>query len=115
MTEEKYHLFVAPFTETTAAIAMSERYALATASHVMIYRTNPECPESFREMTEENLHLLPDESLKWLREMNITIIQDFRNRKMEEQERANKKFLEDFERELEAEKQKLLQQRGDRA
>lgn len=113
MTEVRYHLFVAPFNERTAAVALSERYALVTASHVMIYRENPDCPEEYREMTEENLHLLPKDSLTWLREVNNTIIQTFISQKMEEQERANRAFLEAFERELEIEKQKLLQERGD--
>ena len=108
MTEERWHLYVAPFTPETAEIAMNERYARASASHVMIYRINPECPEGYKEMTEADVHLLPSDSLKWLREVNNIIIEQFISEKMEEQERANKRFLEEFEHELQVEREKLL-------
>lgn len=111
MTEERYHLYVAPFNQETAQIAMNERYARATPTHVMIYRTNPECPEGFKEMTDEYVHLLPADSMKWLQETNSVIIQQFIARRMEENERANRKFMEEFERELEIERQKLLKQK----
>jgi hypothetical protein len=99
MEEVRYHLYVAPFTQETAQIALNEKYARATPSHVMIYNTNSECPAGYREMTEDDLHLLPDDSLKWLYETNNVIIQQFVAMRMEEQERANKKFLEEFEKE----------------
>ena len=111
MTEERWHLYVAPFNSETAQIALTERYSRATSSHVMIYRVNPECPEGYKEMTEEELHLLPTDSLKWLLEVNTIIIQRFINERMEEQERANRKFLEEFERELQIEREKLLEQK----
>ena len=112
-TEEvRYHLYVAPFNSQTAAIAMEQRYARATSTHVMIYNTG-ECPELFKEMTDAELHLLPKESLKWLREVNTIIIQQFIAERMEEHERANKKFLEEFEREMQKEREKLLEQRGE--
>lgn len=111
MEEVRYHLYVAPFTQETAQIALNEKYARATPSHVMIYNTNSECPAGYKEMTEDDLHLLPDDSLKWLYETNNVIIQQFVAMRMEEQERANKKFLEEFEKELEIEKQKLLRQK----
>ena len=108
--EERYHLYVAPFNAETAKIALEERYSRATNTHVLIYNMK-ECPEGFKEMTEEDLHLLPNDSLKWLREVNTIIIQQFITQHMEEQERANRKFLEEFERELQIEREKLLQQK----
>lgn len=111
MTEERYHLYVAPFNKETAQAALNEQYARATHTHVMIYRTNAECPKGFKEMTDDDVHLLPADSLKWLKETNNVIIQAFITQRMEEHERANKKFMEDFERELEIERQKLLQQK----
>ena len=111
MTEEKYHLYVAPFNNETAQIALNEKYARAASTHVMIYKTGGECPKGYKEMTDADIHLLPTESLKWLREVNGAIIQQFVKDRMEEQERANKKFLEEFERELEIEREKLLQRK----
>jgi thioesterase domain-containing protein len=108
--EERWHLYLAPFNSETAAIAMAERYARAMPTHVMIYNEKDECPDGFKEMTEETLYLLPVEDRKWLKEVNNIIIQQFIVRHMEEQERANKKFLEEFERELQKEREKLLQQ-----
>lgn len=111
MTEERWHLYVAPFNAETAQIALTERYSRAAATYVIIYRTNPETPEGYKEMTEDDLGLLPTEALKWLREVNVVIIQAFINEKMEEQERANRQFQEEFERQLQIEREKLLQQK----
>ena len=108
MTEERWHLYVAPFNSETAQAALNEKYSRVTVSHVMIYRTNPETPDGYKEMTSDELGLLPVDSLKWLQEVNNVIIQQFISEKMEEQERANKAFLAEFERELEAEREKLL-------
>ena len=110
MTEERYHLYLAPFNKDTAQIALNERYARATSDYVMIYNKG-EKPEGFKEMTEEDLHLLPPDGLKWLNEVNVIIIQVFYNERMEERERANRKFMEEFEKELQAEREKLLKQK----
>ncbi len=110
MTEERYHLYLAPFNQGTAQIALNEKYARATPDYVMIYNKG-EKPEGFKEMTEAELHLLPPDGLKWLREVNVVIIQVFYKERMEEMERANKKFMEDFEKELQAEREKLLKQK----
>ena len=67
--EERWHLYLAPFNSETAAIAMAERYARATPTHVMIYNEKDECPDGFKEMTEETLYLLPVEDRKWLKEV----------------------------------------------
>jgi hypothetical protein len=77
VTEERWHLYLAPFNSETAAIAMAERYARATPTHVMIYNEKDECPDGFKEMTEETLYLLPVEDRKWLKEVNNIIIQQF--------------------------------------
>lgn len=113
MTTETYRLYAAPFNSETAQAAMNSEYARATPTHVIVYSTG-EKPKGFKEITKETLSLLPKEDMKWLAEINRGIIQDFVKKHMEEQERANKQFLEDFERELEKERQKLLsEQAGD--
>ena len=111
MTEERYHLYIAPFTNETAQQAFREKYARATPDYVMVYRKE-ECPERFKEMTDAELHLLPSDGIKWLNGANTTIIQEFVAEHMEAQERANRKFMEAFEKELKAEREKLLQQKG---
>lgn len=110
MTEERYHLYLAPFNSETAQIALNEKYARATPDYVMIYNKG-ECPEGYKEMTEEALHLLPKDGLKWLNEVNLLVIQEFTKERMDEIERANRRFMEAFENELKAEREKLLRKK----
>ena len=110
MTEERYHLYLAPFNSETAQIALNEKYARATPDYVMLYNKG-ECPKGYKEMTDAELHLLPKDGLKWLNEINILVIQEFYKARMDEMERANRKFMEEFEKELQAEREKLLKQK----
>lgn len=106
MKTERYRLYVAEFNPVTAKIALDERYSKATRTHILLYRRG-KCPDGYKEIREENLHLLPASDLKWVREVNLELMRDFAFRHRKEQESAEKKFLEDFERELQIEKQKL--------
>lgn len=109
MKTEKYHLYVAPFNEKTAEIALNEAYSKATKTHILIYRKG-KCPDGYKEMKEADLYLLPASDAKWLREINMMLIQKFMMKNREKQEKANIKFLNDFEKELEIEREKLKKQ-----
>lgn len=109
MKTEKYHLYVAPFNEETAGIALNEAYSKATKTHILVYRKG-KCPDGYKELKEENLHLLPASDVKWLKEINMLLIQQFMMKNREREERANQKFFSEFERELQVEREKLKQQ-----
>lgn len=106
MRTEKYRLYVAPFNQETAKVALSEPYAKASKTHILLYKKGKK-PDEYKEITDENINLLPAADRKWLQEINVRLIQEFVLNHREEEERANKKFLEEFERELQIEKQKL--------
>lgn len=106
---EKYRLYVAPFNQETAKVALSEPYAKASKSHILLYKKGKK-PDEYKEITDENINLLPAADRKWLQEINVKLIREFMLKHREEEERANKKFLEEFERELEAERKKLSEQ-----
>lgn len=106
MRAEKYRLYVAPFNQETAKVALSEPYAKASKTHILLYKKGKK-PDEYKEITDENINLLPAADRKWLQEINVMLIREFMRNHREEEERANKKFLEEFERELQIEKQKL--------
>lgn len=106
MRAEKYRLYVAPFNQDTAKVALSEPYAKASKTHILLYKKGKK-PDEYKEITDENINLLPAADRKWLQEINVRLIREFMREHREEEERANKKFLEEFERELQIEKQKL--------
>lgn len=106
MRAEKYRLYVAPFNQETAKVALSEPYAKASKTHILLYKKGKK-PDEYKEITDENINLLPAADRKWLQEINVRLIREFMREHREEEERANKKFLEEFERELQIEKQKL--------
>lgn len=106
MKAEKYRLYVAPFNQETAKVALSEPYAKASKTHILLYKKGKK-PDEYKEITDENINLLPAADRKWLQEINVRLIREFMREHREEEERANKKFLEEFERELQIEKQKL--------
>lgn len=106
MKAEKYRLYVAPFNQDTAKVALSEPYAKASKTHILLYKKGKK-PDEYKEITDENINLLPAADRKWLQEINVRLIREFMRNHREEEERANKKFLEEFERELQIEKQKL--------
>lgn len=106
MRAEKYRLYVAPFNQETAKVALSEPYAKASKTHILLYKKGKK-PDEYKEITDENINLLPAADRKWLQEIDVRLIREFMREHREEEERANKKFLEEFERELQIEKQKL--------
>ena len=112
MRTEKYRLYAAPFNTETATVALSESYSRATKTHVLIYKRG-KCPDGFKEMTDDTIHLLPSADRKWLLEMNMALIQEFVQKDADRKESANKKFLEEFEKELEKERLTLSQQGSD--
>lgn len=112
MKTEKYHLYVAPFNQESARAALEEAYSKASRTHVLIYKKGKK-PEGYKEITDENLHLLPDADRKWLYETNIEVMRTFVAKHKKEAEKAQKNFLEEFERELEVERKKLKDQERD--
>lgn len=112
MKTEKYRLFVAPFNSETAKAALDEPYARATNTHVLIYKKGKR-PEGYKEMTDADLHFLPQKDKKWLKEVNMIIMQRFLMENQEKANEANAKFFEEFEKELEKEREALSKQGSD--
>lgn len=106
MKQEKWRLFVAPTRNDTMRAALDEAYSKASGTHILIYKKG-KCPPGYKEMKDENLHLLPTADREWLNEVNLNVIAEFEKRHAAEQERANMKFLEQFEKELAIERGKL--------
>lgn len=112
MKTEQYRLYVAATRNDTIKAALDEPYSKASSTHILIYKRG-KCPPGFKEMKEENLHLLSSADRDWLKEVNMAVIGQFVKKHEEEAEEAGKKFLEEFEKELEKERQKILSQGGD--
>ena len=112
MKKETYHLYAAAFNEETAKIALDEPYSKASKTHVLIYKKG-KCPEGYKEIKNEDAYLLPGSDVRWLQEVNIELIKQFVANHREADERSAKKFLEDFERELNVEREKLVRQGSD--
>ena len=112
MKTEKYRLFVAATRNETIKAALDEAYSKASGTHVLIY-TNGKRPAGFKEMKDNDLHLLPSADRDWLRDVNIEIMKAFEQKHAEEAEKAGKKFLEVFEQELEKEREKLAGNGGE--
>lgn len=105
---ERYRLFVAETRNDTMRTALDEAWSKASGTHVLIYKKG-KCPPGFREMKDENLHLLPSADREWLNEVNALAAAEFLKKHEKEAERANLRFLSDFEKELEAERRKLAE------
>lgn len=112
MIVKKYHLYVGVLNTKTIQQAMEESFVRASQTHILIYKEG-ECPEGFKEITDENIYLLPSADIKWLCEVNIELMKQFRADHEEECRRAEEQFVKDFETELEAEKRKLSGQECD--
>lgn len=108
---EKYRLFAATTRNDTMRTALDETYSKASGTHILIYKKG-KCPAGFKEIKEPDIHLLPSADREWLREVNLVILKAFEKKYAEEEEKANKKFLNDFEKELESERRKLQEQGG---
>lgn len=106
MKQEKWRLFVAPTRNDTMRAALDEAYSKASGTHILIYKKG-KCPPGYKEMKDGNLELLPAADREWLNDVNMNVIAAFEKRHEAEQERANIKFLERFEKELEIERGKL--------
>lgn len=111
MKTEKYRLYVAPFTNETIKAALDEPYARASKTHVLIYKKG-KGPDGYKEMKDEDAYLLPASDVKWLKEVNIVLMEKFLLEHREKSEKAEAKFIKEFERELQAEREKLAQQRS---
>ena len=112
MREERYRLYAAPFNKDTAEIALNEQYARATKTHVLIYKRG-KCPTGYKEITDANAYMLPAADQKWLKEVNLLLMREFMQRNREAEEKAGMKFLEEFEKELQIEREKLAAQGSD--
>lgn len=106
MKEERYHLYVGMLNPISIKIGLDEAYSKVTKTHVLIYKKG-ECPKGFKEIAGADYYRLPMSDRKWVQEANAAIMRLFLMEHREEEERAGKKFLEDFERELQKEDEKL--------
>lgn len=105
---ERFRLYAAAFNMETAEIALNEPYSKASKTHILVYKRG-RCPKGYKEITDEIIYLLPVSDREWLSEVNQVIMQRFLLEHRAEEEAANKKFLAEFERELEIERQRLSQ------
>lgn len=112
MKTEKYHLYIAPFNQESVEVALSEAYSKASKTYVLVYKKGKK-PEGYKEITDENVHLLPKADRKWLLEVNVEVMKAFVEKHKQEAERAQKNFLEEFERELDNERKKLQERERD--
>ena len=112
MKTEKYRLYIGMLNPANINTALNESYSRATRTHVLIYKRG-KSPEGFKEMTDMDLFRLPASDRKWLQEINTEIMRDFVIRHAEEEKRAERKFLDQFAKELEKEREKLSKQGGD--
>lgn len=112
MKTEKYHLYIGMLNPENINTALNEAYSRATKTHVLIYKQG-KAPEGFKEIKETDMFRLPNSDLEWLKEVNMAVIQKFMIQHEAEKRRAEKKFLEEFEKELQKEREKLSKQDGD--
>lgn len=114
MKTEKYRLYVGVMNKENMQIALNEAYSMARKTHILIYKKG-KCPNGFKEMKPDESYLLPANDQKWLKEVNMELISQFILKNKEKEEKANKKFFEEFEKELQVEREKLAQQESGEA
>ena len=112
MKTEKYRLYIGTLTEANINIALNEAYSRATRTHVLIYKKG-KAPDGFKEITDVDVFRLPASDQKWLQEVNVEIMRLFLKQHAEEERKAERKFLTEFEKELAKEREKLAQQARD--
>lgn len=88
-----------PTPENLATAADYQR-SFANRDHILIIAA--EAPKGFREMTDEYLPLLQEDDLQWLDDMSRDIFREEAEKNGEAFAEWTKRFLERFERELEA-------------
>ena len=104
MRSETYRLFVAAYSVDAMETAISMPYSRATNQYVLIYKRGNRPSPAFKQMGLEQIRMLRKSDLEWLQGVNAEIAMDFLRRHSDEEKRAAEKFLEEFQRELEAEK-----------
>lgn len=109
MKTERYRLYVGVMGKENIQTALNEAYSRATKTHILIYKKG-KCPDGFKEMREEDTYLLPASDIQWLKEVNMTLMQEFLKKNQAKEERAERKFLDEFEKELQIEREKLAKQ-----
>lgn len=106
MKEEAYYLYVGMLNPESIKVGLDESFSKVTKTHVLVYKKG-KCPNGFKEISGVDYYRLPMSDRKWVQEANTAIMRLFLMEHKEEEERAGKKFLEDLERELQKEDEKL--------
>ena len=107
MTEQRtrkviYRLYGTVLNEESAALPETERYCFIGPGYILVYRRKlRRRPEGWKEMRD--LTVLPPAAVEWLREANMEILEEFARKHRESAEDRSGRFLDRFERELEAE------------
>lgn len=112
MKTEKYRLYIGTLTEANINLALNEAYSRAMRTHVLIYKKG-KAPDGFKEITDVDVFRLPVSDQKWLQEVNVEVMRLFLKQHAEEERKAERKFLTEFEKELAKEREKLAQQARD--
>lgn len=107
MRSETYKLFLAPYSVSALETAMSVPFSRATNHYVLIYKRGNRPSAEFKQMGLEQIRMLGKRDMEWLHDVNMEIATDFLRRHSAEEKRAAEKFLQEFQNELEAEKEKL--------
>ena len=109
MIKETWKLYKAEADENSIAEAMKQEYARISGEKVLIYCRGKK-PNGFTNVKDE--HTLTKEETAWIGESNIAIMTAFSEKHRKEREKAERSFLERFERELEKEREKMKENEG---
>lgn len=102
---EKYKLFAAICNAETMRIALETPYSRVSNGYILLYKQG-DAPAGYKEMTPEILEILTDDEKKWLKDVNLAIIQLFLQEHKEEARKGMLAFGKRFERELQSEVEK---------
>lgn len=102
---EKYKLFAAICNADTMRIALETPYSRVSNGYILLYKQG-DAPAGYKEMTPEILEILTDDEKKWLKDVNLAIIQLFLQEHKEEARKGMLAFGKRFERELQSEVEK---------
>lgn len=106
MKKVRYNLYAVKLSQDALAAAERERFYRAGPTHILVYRRTGKNRIPGAVAVKDAALLSPAEAA-WLRECNMTLLQEFANAHVESNAGAMREFVSSFQEELKRERKKL--------
>lgn len=102
----RYRLYAAKLGRETIREAIENPLSRISGGYALIYKQG-KAPEGYREVIGEAVGLLTETDREWLKDANMAIMLKFAKEHTEARRKGIRDFAARFERELEAEREKM--------